>query len=208
MKHTFRNLEKIKKHGAALVLLGSLSIPQFAHASLINTDFSAGFSNWTAEIIDLNLGPQFIDPSLYPDNFTASTNSVSLNTSTDGQNDIWSIVLFQDVIFSQMGSGALTLSLDVTTDLTSNDYYFVQLRNLISNDVMDLSNGGSFDISAWIGVDATFEMGVQDLDFALPDYLVVSNINISSTDIPEPASWLLFLLGICGLRQRVRNKAN
>lgn len=200
MKHTPKNIFSLRKTSLALLLTGTLCLPQLAHATLLNMDFSAGFTNWSAEIIDNSLGSALVDPTAYPDNFSSSINSVSLTTS----NDYWSVVLFQDLMFSPTGAG-LMLSLNVITATTAdNDFYFVQLRDLATDDILDLSNGGTFDISLWTGINLSFEMGIQDVDSDPVDLLTINNITLSQVDVPAPSSVVLFALGLLGISLSAR----
>ncbi|GGD51843.1 PEP-CTERM sorting domain-containing protein [Lacimicrobium alkaliphilum] len=195
-----------------MLLVAALGCSQFASADLMNSDFSDGFNGWQAEVTSYNLdtatdttlsGDIFAD---FSDNFSLSGDEVSLSTTASGNQEFWNIVLFQDFVVDSLDAGqSLTLSLDISSQLTDElfDFSFAQLRNLQTNDVLDLSSGGSFDISTWAGVNASLEFGVQDGDFILGDSLSFSGLSImQSSTIPEPATLLLFGLGALALTRK------
>jgi hypothetical protein len=196
----------------AILLMSAFGYSQFASAGLMNNDFSDGFSGWQAEVTSYNLdtatdttlsGDIFAD---FSDNFSLSGDGVSLSTTASGSEEFWNIVMFQDFVVDTVDAGqSLTLSLDISSQLTDGafDFSFAQLRNLQTNDVLDLSSGGSFDISTWAGVNASLEFGVQDGDFNLSDSLSFSGLSImQSSTIPEPATLLLFGLGAWALTRK------
>lgn len=194
-------------------LLSALSLiccSPVVNASLLNTDFSNGFTGWQAEISQYNLSTGTDSQSTgelfagYTDNFLLSANQVTLTTSTTGVEDIWQVVMFQDFILSPASAGATwQLSVDISSSLSSvSDFAFAQLRNLDTNDILNLSSGGSFDISQWTGVHASLEFGVVDNDFILGDSLTISNLALRQ-QIPEPSSLLLLTLGALALRRRL-----
>ena len=194
------------------LIAGSLLLAlntQTVHADLINTDFSSGFSGWEAEVISYNYdsdadvtnaGEIF---SQYADNFMLGDNQVTLATSSDAQNDYWSVSMFQEAL---LAPDAQTLSLDVSASLTdaATDLFFVQLRDLSSDDIIDLSAGGSFDISSWAGEMVSLEFGVMDYDFIPADSLTVSNISLAAAEVPAPATGLLLALGaVAAVRRKI-----
>ena len=204
---------------AALCLLGGILISSsLAQASIINPDFSAGFANWQAEVSRYNpdSGTYSTDSgslaALYPDSFLLDAGVLTLQTaSTADLDEVWSLVLFQDFQLAALAAGEtlqLSLQLDaMLTDGGSDDFYFVQLRDLDSNDIIDLSAGGSFDISAFAARNLSLEFGLQDMDFVLGDRLQISALSLNRVAaVPSAGSLSLFapLLLWLGWQQRRR----
>ncbi|MBD3584854.1 hypothetical protein HHX48_03775 [Salinimonas sp. HHU 13199] len=191
--------------GAGLLL--GLST-QTASADLINTDFSSGFSGWRAEIISFNY-PSGMDSSetgnifnQFSDNFSLSDNGVTLTTSSDAMNDYWSVSMFQEVMLSE---DIQTLSLNLQASVTdaATDLFYVQLRDLSTNDAIDLTAGGQFDISLWAGQWVSLEFGVMDFDFIPADSITVSDISLSYASVPAPATGVLLMVGaLAALRRK------
>lgn len=182
-------------------------------ASIINMDFASGFDNWQGEIIDETNTYSTVDPALYPDSFELSEDAVTLSTGFSGNSEIWSTLLFQEFTFGPLAQGndTLYLSFDLLKNLTdpdplTGDFYFVYLRDLNTNDIMDLSSGGTFDVTSWIGIDASFEFGVQDVDYTYSDSITLSDLNVRQSgpniNVPAPASMVWYLaLGIFLMRK-------
>lgn len=186
-------------------------------ANLINTDFSNGFDNWSAEVssYDFSTNQNNIESgdlfASYADNFGINGDQVTLSTTTDGIIDVYGVVLFQDVVFSAIGADSvLELSLNVLLSLTDNvDFGFVQLRDLSGNlATLDLLAGGTFDITDWIGVNATFEIGLFDNAFDLGDSLSISSLQVVErvNDVPAPAFMTLLGLMLLLLLQRYKGR--
>ncbi|GAB3036524.1 PEP-CTERM sorting domain-containing protein [Bowmanella dokdonensis] len=210
---TSGRLSHPKHYGpAAVLLLAGLCYSQFAAANIINQDFANAFDNWQGEVISYNAGSGTNSTAsgdifaAFSNNFSLGGNQVTLATSATGMDEFWSVLLYQDFVLDPSAGGApLTLSLDVADNLTGDDdFFFAQLRNLDTNDVLDLSGGGSFDVSDWVGINASLEFGVQDGDFNLGDSLSISNIRLAEqvTEVPEPSSLLLLALGALLLLRR------
>lgn len=211
-------INKFRKLKLACLLI-CLSMNQHALAALMNNDFSHGFNDWQGEVVIYNYdeNSDSIDvgdiTGSYADNFSLVGNSVTLTTSFDDENDYWSVVLFQDFIVDTIAANStLTLSLDVFVELTSifDDYVFAELLDLDDNlAAIDLTAGGDFDITAWSGVNASIQFGVMDGDYDVFDSLTVSNLAITETlvEVPEPATAIIFLMGIAAL-MRKRCSAN
>lgn len=189
------------------ILLGCSGMAQ---AGLLNQDFSQGFNHWQAAVswTDGQNGSAGDDSGnifpLYPDSFSYSGNTVTLTTAIQQQREVWSLVLFQDLQLGPVAAGqALWLQLQLQTSLSSaDDFYFAQLRDLDSNDVLDLSGGGRFDVTAWIGRNLTLEFGLQDNDFVLGDQLQLSRLDLQAAAVPAPATVLLLAGGLLLLRRR------
>jgi len=188
-----------------------LAFSSISQASILNPDFSQGFDHWQAQVSQYDplsadsttqTGP--IAP-LFPESFSLSDNSLTLSTAYQQDLENWSLVLFQDLQFDALASGqSLWLSLNVLAWLTStDDFYFAQLRDLATDDVLDLTAGGSFDISSWAGRALTLEFGVQDNDFQLGDLLTISDLKLSIANnaVPTPATALLLLPALWLLRR-------
>ena len=200
--------------GSPLLLAIGLAAGLASHAAqadLINTDFSAGFSGWEAEVTYYNYAENesFTQSGdvfgQYPGNFSVQSDSASLFTTMDQDNDYWSVTMYQETQLSALNiNDSLTFSLDVSASLTDtvSDFFFVQLRDLSTDDVIDMSMGGSFDISEWAGKMVSFEFGVIDNDFVLNDSLTVRNIDLTVASVPAPASGLLVALGFVVLARR------
>jgi hypothetical protein len=134
---------------------------------------------------------------------------VTLSTALQAQRELWSLLMYQDLQLNTVGAGkALWLQLDIQAVLSStDDFYFAQLRDLDSNDVLDLSAGGRFDLTGWIGRNLTLEFGVQDNDFVLGDTLTFGQLQFDSQDVPAPASLLLVGSALLLLRRQARTAA-
>lgn len=192
----------------------SLLTSQYASAALINNDFSSGFDHWQGEVVIYNYdtfsesAPIGDITGSYADNYTVTGNAATLSTSFDDENDYWAVTLYQDFTVNSIAAGSsLTLSLDVVADLTDvfDDYAFAELLDLDDNlAAIDLTAGGDFDITAWSGVNASIQFGVMDGDYEVFDSLTVSNLAITETlsEVPEPATALIFLMGIAGLMRK------
>lgn len=196
------------KRVATGVLLLSALVAPMAQADFINTDFSAGFSGWEAEVTEYNydtLSESSVSGDIfgdYPDNFDISGTAVTLSTSSDQSADYWNIAMFQNAQLSPLMMGqTLWLSLSVSSFLTDplSDFFYVQLRDLSSDDIFDLSSGGTFNLSAWAGRAVSFEFGIIDNDFLPEDSLSVSDIRfqVEANSVSEPSA--LFLAGLGGL---------
>ncbi|RVU32065.1 hypothetical protein EOE67_19000 [Rheinheimera riviphila] len=188
-----------------------LGFSGFSQASILNPDFSQGFEHWQAQVSQFD--PAANESSaqsgsiagLFPESFSLAGNSLTLSTAYQQDLENWSLVLFQDLQFDVLASGqSLWLSLSVLSWLSSaDDFYFAQLRDLATDDVLDLTAGGSFDISSWTGRALTLEFGLQDNDFQLGDMLTVSDLNlrIANNAVPAPATALLLLPALWLLRR-------
>ena len=193
------------------ILLGCSGMAQ---ASLLNADFSQGYQHWQAAVssTDLQDGSSATESgdlfSTYPAAFSQSGSSVTLSTALQAQRELWSLLMYQDLQLNTVGAGkALWLQLDIQAVLSStDDFYFAQLRDLDSNDVLDLSAGGRFDLTAWIGRNLTLEFGVQDNDFVLGDTLTFGQLQFDTQDVPAPASLLLVCSALLLLRRSAPTK--
>jgi len=189
-----------------------LGFSSFTQASILNPDFSQGFEHWQAQVSQFD--PQSANSTtltgaiapLFPESFSLNGNRLTLTTAYQQDLENWSLVLFQDLQFDELAVGqSLWLSLGVFASLSSvDDFYYAQLRDLVTHDVLDLSAGGSFDISSWTGRALTLEFGLQDNDFQLGDWLTISDLNLrlASHSVPAPATALLLLPALWLLRRR------
>lgn len=196
--------------GCWLTLL--LGVSCWSQASILNPDFSQGFDHWQAQVSQFD--PLSADTStqtgpiapLFPESFSVNDNQLTLTTALQQNLENWSLVLFQDLQFDMLASGqSLWLSLKVLAALTSSDdFYFAQLRDLATDDVLDLTGGGSFDLSHWTGRALTLEFGLQDNDFQLGDLLSIRDLQLSivNNTVPTPATVLLLLPALWLLRRR------
>jgi hypothetical protein len=228
-----KNMSKYKhlKHlSSSFIFLFTFCFCINANATLLNSDFSSGFDDWQAEVeyIDGTSGLDEIDDgniiASFPDSFSSFGNSATLTTAFDGNNgnELWSVLMYQDFMFdSIMAGSSLWLSLDVIFVLTDggtfpvvgdpstgflDDFAFAQLVDDLGNVLLDLSTGGTFDVTAWAGIDVALEFGVIDNDFLLGDALTVSNIvitEVKAAQVPSPATLFLYILGIV-LLKRIR----
>lgn len=201
---TERSLARILAHA----LLGSLLLcgTGLANAGLVNGDFSSGFTGWSGEVTSDGTGtlpadtPQVVDPATFASNYSASGGAAQIQTA-DASPDIYSVVLFQDFTIDPIAVGStLSLSLSITTSLTSpiDDFAFAQLEDLSGTlGPIDLLAGGTFDVTAWAGSNATLSFGVSDADFLYPDIITVSTIVFAETVSPQgqvPAPGALWLV--------------
>jgi hypothetical protein len=212
--------KKFRLFSITYLILG-LMTSQYAQANVINSDFGSAFDDWQGEVITYNYGiPGDTESSgdifgSFADNFDTLANSATVMTTSDEENDYWSVVLFQDFTVNTVTAGSrLTLSLDVSFNLTNSlyDNVFAQLLDLDDNlSAIDLTSGGDFDITAWHGANVTIQFGVVDGDYDLFDSLTVSNLSITETfaEVPEPATMFIFLVGVVALiRKRCAIKSS
>lgn len=219
-------LNSFRRKFAGLVLFAvSASFGSGASAGLMNADFSAGFTGWSGELCTFNattladscyddatmmpIPPLPVDPSSYSDNYILpGAGSAKISTSSAGDVDTYFVSLFQDFTVDAIAPGStLDLSLSVLTMLTTPSNGAVQL---IDNGgvlpTIDLTAGGIYDITSWVGASAQLALFVSDDDFTLPaltDMITVSDITFTETaSVPEPGSLLLFGLGMAGLLRR------
>jgi hypothetical protein len=175
-----------------------------AQAGLLNPDFSQGYQHWQATVswTDQQSGDSATDSGdlfgTYPAAFSLAGSSVTLTTALQAQRELWSLLMYQDLQLDAVGAGkALWLQFNLNALLSSSDdFYFAQLRDLDTNDVLDLSAGGRFNLTSWIGRNLTLEFGLQDNDFVLGDSLTLSQFQLESRDVPAPASLLLLCAGL------------
>lgn len=192
------------------VLLGCSGMAQ---AGLLNPDFSQGFQHWQAAVswTDQQSGSSATDSGelfgAYPAAFSLSGSNVTLTTALQAQRELWSLLMYQDLQLDAVGAGkALWLQFSLKALLSSSDdFYFAQLRDLDTNDVLDLSAGGRFNLSGWIGRNLTLEFGLQDNDFVLGDSLTLSQFQLETRDVPAPASLVLICAGLLLLRHSGRS---
>ena len=207
------------------LLLFALSATFGSHASagLMNADFSSGFDFWSGEIATFDFGapPGSEDSGIgpagtplntaQPDNYLLpGPGAAKISTSSSGLVDTYFVSLFQDFTVDPIAPGStLELSLVVTAVLTDSLNGAVQL---IDNGgllpTIDLTGGGSFDITDWVGASAQLALFVSDDDFTLPavaDMITIGDIVFTETAaVPEPGALLLFSLGFAGLLCRRR----
>jgi hypothetical protein len=184
-----------------------------ASAALINGGFSSGFTGWQGEVATFDNGTFVdsglvaVDPGLVAANYSPVVNGITLTTSQVGLVDTYFVSLFQDFTIDSIALGnTLGLSLDVVSNLTSvvDDLAAVQLTDLGGGlPVLDLSAGGMFDVTAWVGATARLAILVSDGDFQLPESITVTNIAFTerSGRVPAPAPCLLIGIGLLAMRR-------
>lgn len=184
-----------------------------ANATLLNSDFSTGFSGWFGDYtyydisedndIDI-LGTTTFPTELYQLN---GGGSVTLMTALypTGDDEAWFVSLFQsfDVDTLLAPGNQLLLSLAV---VGAGDILGAQLVSDDLSKTLNLNGGGTFDITDWAGISATITFYVEDFDTFLGDSLTISNLAITQVtrDVPEPSMFaLLALAGILALRRKL-----
>ncbi|MBU2924269.1 hypothetical protein Q4530_08345 [Colwellia sp. 1_MG-2023] len=198
-KLTYKNIL-----GTACLLTG-LVMSSAVSANLVNVDFSNGLNGWGGDVVyydtenDMDNNVTDVIFGDYSNNFSTTSNSVTLNTFADTTNEYWGVYLYQEFMVAA-GTSEISLKIDSTAD-----YAYVTLVDENLDLVHDFKNGGlSVDISTFIGSLMSLEFGIEDSNYAYDDYLTVSNITISkqSISVTEPASWALFLLALAGIIKR------
>ncbi len=200
------------------VLLGCSGMAQ---AGLLNADFSQGFNHWqgigywTDPQANTNGVETNLNFSAYPASFALNAGILQLTTALSQQREWWSLLMFQDFTLQASSGQKVWLHINLQKQLSSpDDFYFVQLRDLDTNDALDLSAGGSFDVTAWAGRQLSLEFGVQDNDFVLGDKLQLTRLELQvqnpATTVDTPAgSWsVLTGLLLLAVQMRRRSKAN
>lgn len=181
-------------------LLGLAIISGVSSANIINADFSDGLNGWSGDIIfydvvnDIDNNSVFdVDFSSFNENFSVTTNGVTLNTSTDGDNEYWGIYLFQQF---EVASNASILSLMFNSIA---DFTNVTLVDENLDVIHDFATQGlSVDISSLAGTMVSLEFAIEDYDSVYDDFLTISNISIStqSTAVSEPSVWAFLFLTV------------
>ncbi len=190
----------------SVFVLGALSLvfSGSVFAGLMNADFSSGFDNWNGELVD-TFGPLPVDPATEGDFYSIIPNGARLTTS-DVNPDVFVVSLFQDFTVDSIASGS-TLELSLSVSAAADDA-FAQLRDLDGIlPTVDLLGGGTFDITAWAGANATLEFSVSDVFFDFPDELEVSNIaftEIPRADVPAPAPLALLAIACVVFARRLQ----
>lgn len=188
-----------------LVLLVFFTFGSQVQASLINGDFSSGFSSWQGEVTDIFYTTDSdIDPlpSSYVNNFDVSSGAAVLTTSTL-IDDIFSVFLYQSFVVDTVAANEqLILSYDISASLSDvgfGDTAFAQLNYGTSFlQTIDLLSTSSVDISFLSGQTVELLFGVEDFD-DVDDQLVVDNIAVSVNPVSVPGVLLLLLAGMSGL---------
>ena len=192
------------------LILASLSMSYNASAGLINSDFSDGLNGWNADIgyyditNDIDDVLYDIDPASYNNNYSVNGNTVTLNTSfEDDQVDgieHYDIYLFQ---LFEVNDNFKDISLDYSFDA---DLASVILINDSFDFIHDFANDKSFDLTAFSGLTIGLMFNVYDeYDLGndlMNNSLTVSNIKISTTEVPEPSTFLIFFLALIMLMRK------
>lgn len=199
-----------------IIISAFLFFTTYAHASLINSDFSDGFNGWNGflETEDSATGYNFedeLDPSAFPSNFTLMPNGVELTPTLDGDVYTYVVGLFQDFTFGPLEANTRKiLSLSATpflgdedlNDPSFSDFFNIVLRNKTSGEERSLLTGGDFDISDWAEDELSLEFSISDIAGDINSTLALSNIELSDqiNDVPEPQVFGLALLIMIMLR--------
>jgi len=203
-----------------LLLLASLLWQPVSLGALVNGDFGTNdFTGWSAQVITCaicdgsddsvsNLAPPGNDA-----NHDASTGSAELATDdlSFATPDVFSINLFQEFVMdSIVAIGAtLELSLDFSFVVGMGDLAIAQLedRSAVPLATLNLSAGGSFDVTAFAGRGVTLSFLVVDLVDGFSDSLSVDNIVISESvpaTSPLPGPLVLLPLAFLLLHRQAR----
>lgn len=185
-----------------------------AAASLVNLDFSDGFNGWSGEVIvfdDFDLSETLFTGdaasgffTTFADNYAISGDEVTLSTFFDDNTflDTFSVTLFQDFTFNLAPDTDVFLDIMSTLSVTdpANDFVEIQIRNLDTFEVLDLTGATSFLLNDWSGVNATLEFTIQNFDF-FDDAISISGLafreesTFVSRPVSSPAVFLL-LIGV------------
>lgn len=192
-----------------IILLVCALISRSAFAELINSDFTNGYNGWHSDVTfyDVNSGSDIadldIDFSNYTDNFVLASNSLTLNTSGDFDNEYWGLYAYQEF---QVASNSSALSLELAHDA---DYVYVTLVDENFDLIHDfLSDGLIADLTAFSGMGVSLEFGIEDFyDDGIPlneNYLTISNVSISTVPVPvpEPSSFAIFALALVAIGRK------
>lgn len=192
------------------LLVAGLALSGSASAGLVNGSFSEvpEFNGWGGDVLYFDGIDEKLDADInfsdFDDNFSTGLNSATLTTSADlvSFNEYFGISLFQEF---EVAANSSLLSLTYDSNATIADIISIVLINENGLEEHDFINDVStYDISSLIGTSVRLEIGIEDGDFVLGDYLTVSNINISklSMAVPEPSTFAIFALALLGLRSR------
>lgn len=199
--------------------LAVLCLPLSSQAGLM-TDFTD--SSWQGEVLTwtddgsptgtetVSSGNIFGD---FTDNFSLTSDTATLTTSENSADfsQNYGVVLFQEFMFDAVSTGSsLLLSLDISTDFTSpDDLFFAEIKEfnsvsgLYEDVAIDLSSGGTFDVTSLIGKELSIEFGAFDDDFIIGEWMQITNFALveevaKNTDIPEPSYLFAFALMLIG----------
>ena len=194
MKQNQRNAWKRSRLMCMLILPYLLLFSLTAKAGLV-VEFNDS-SAWQGEVIvDDSTGSTTDSGDIfasYPSNFNLTADVATLTTSenTADFSANWSVLLFQEFMFDPIGAGSsLELSVDLSIDFTDPaDLLIAQIMefNTSSNAydmlALDLSAGGTFDVTGLVGKQLSIEFGIQDQDFLIGEWLQISNLAVNENN--------------------------
>lgn len=216
---------------AALLALAALGATTQAQAQVVNGDFGTGLSNWNPLgdiIVTVNLPPRTVTLS------TAATVEPDLNGNLTGRPavdinvlepaagvaaygldligpDLNTQAAYEGSLIAQsfVVAAGQTLSFQWsfrTNETTFLDHAFVAFNGQVTTLATSANPGGTgqtFSRTFTQSGPVKFAIGVVDTgDYNGVSYLSVTDIRISA--VPEPAAWLLMLLGTGVIYQRRR----
>ena len=196
MKIKTKNKHKNNIKSACLAL--GLVLSGSASAGLINSNFDNDLQGWTGSVDGIEYIDNITDFSNYSDIFSSSDGTLSLN-QTDS---FWNVSLYQEFTFDDNDS---LLSLNYSSTDFGGWEGYATLKSADTDEILwDFYDGLSFDVItlASLGQSAVLEFSIIDFNFA-NDTLFVSDVEVSSTSVPEPSSFAIFALGLLALRQRL-----
>jgi len=205
-------VKNIKRYSAFILSTGIMWSSQSLALPLTNGNFASGFAGWSGEVI--------IDPATTPTPATLTTPNYTLNTGgallttsflTDG---IYNVRLFQDFNIPTLTSPLNTLALNLSVGWTlsnptgrNSDFASALLEDTGSPLLLDLTGGGTFDITSWAGKSVSLSFLVQD-NAGIADTLQVGGIGITETvvnnnnTVPEPTGLMIFGISLLALRKK------
>ncbi len=192
-----------------LVITGLLLSNGSSAATFTNGDFSSGFNGWGGAV-GSSSGINIVDPNTNPSNFNISSGAALLtsNTSLFGGNSV--VNIFQTFVVQSLLSPSNTLLLGFDFTKSFDDITDVFLAQIVESGnlshAIDLSSGGSFDITSFAGKNVELRFGLENV--ASPDgsndSLTIDNIFISQNQVsvPEPTTILLIGAGLMAMRRK------
>ncbi|BCX89108.1 hypothetical protein MIN45_P1478 [Methylomarinovum tepidoasis] len=200
-----------------LALMVGLMWGSAASATLVNGDFSSGFTGWSGQedyITDFDAAD--MDASTSPDPFTivneaGFTNAAKLSTHYDQTGTGWALSLYQQFTMPTLSASGSTLWLDFDysvslDDVAGGDNWYAQLTDKSGSGLppLDLDvSPGPFDVTAFAGKAVEILFALENIAGG-DDTLLIDNVTITErlAAVPEPSILGLLGLGMLLLRRK------
>jgi hypothetical protein len=96
----------------------------------------------------------------------------------------------------------ITLSLD-TLDAASNNYAFVTNTTLIRNGALGGVGSTALDYNT---VSINWELANNDFNYPGDNFIIVNNLEVVTTTVPEPGTWAVGALLLAAVADRIRRR--